>query len=343
MSTSRVVLSVVAVCLLAVGAWRYLAIEWVEKQVDLGPGEEAQRNDFLAAELFLRHYGLETETVTGMGLLDELPSTDDVLVLSASRESLSDRRRNALVEWVERGGQLVMVAHAVFDPERQASDDPLLDRLGLFLIEPSGAGDEDEQTSAVDAAASEAIAEGPVPAAKAPTSSGSEDITAPSPVEASPGDDDAETLVDPPETLAELLEEAVGPAPCWGDPSRLERVATTDVGELSLELETPHELAVSESDLEDSVFSARAQVAQVPVGEGEALVLTSVAPFRNRRIHCQDHAFFLWYVLDGRRKVWLLHDPAVPSLAALAVRELPFTLAGGLGLLLVGVAAASIR
>ena len=41
--------------------------------------------------------------------------------------------------------------------------------------------------------------------------------------------------------------------------------------------------------------------------------------------------------------MWLLHDPAVPSLGELAVRELPFTLAGGLGLLLVGVAAASIR
>ncbi len=319
---------IVAIVLCVLAGLGYSRIEWVERSVDLGPDEVARRNDFLAGETFLRRHGIETETVTGMRLLDALPSVDDVVLLSASRESLSQRRREALVDWVGAGGTLIVVAHALYDDESEASDDALLDALGVYLIEPeSPQGEQATQTSSTSASDDE-------PADPESVESGED-------VESDDGEDDAESPV--PQTLAELLEEVREPAACVEDPDELERISTTSAGELTLELADVHELAVDESRLEDAYFSERAQMLSLPVYDGEVIALTSVAPFRNARIHCHDHAFFLWYVASGHDKLWLLHDPDVPSLAELAWQELPVTLAGGLGLLVLAVATASLR
>jgi hypothetical protein len=295
----------------------YAGVELVEEEFDAGYGDDAAENDFLAVELFLLEQGIPAETVTGMALLDDLPPTTDALLLSASRESLSDRRRAGLVDWVNRGGALMVVAHSVYDPEAQASDDRLLDELGVFLLGPDDAGEEVDESQEETEEAEEAEAGSVEP-----------------PVELAPPV--AEVLPEylgkksAPESLADLLGRDSKRAICLTDSDRLTEVVTTDDRAILLELAGEGELAAYEDLLEAAYLSSTAQVLSLPVGKGEVTVVTSIDPFRNRRIHCHDHAFFLWYVMDGREKVWLLHDPDVQSLVELAVSELPLTTLGGL-------------
>jgi hypothetical protein len=115
------------------------------------------------------------------------------------------------------------------------------------------------------------------------------------------------------------------------------------LGTISLELSSANELAVSEEDLDEAYFSKQDQVLSLPVGEGRVIAVTSVAPFANQRIGCHDHAFFLWFVARNSSKLWLLHDPDVPSLSELLWREFPASVAGGLLLIVLFVASHSMR
>ena len=323
------VLALLTVAICVLGYWQ---TDWVEKEIDAGYGEAAERNDFLAAELFLARLGLEVETVTGMTLLDELPSTDDMLFLSAPRESLSARRREALTDWVERGGELLVVARSVYDRERERSDDALLDGLGVFLLGPDA-----------EAADAEETAESPKPAEPSAPEGGPADRLA---TDEEGGDAEASQEAHP-RTLAELLSATRDPQTCLevGEQvgEQLDEVSVGGLGRILLELSSVNELAVNEEDLEAAYFSKRDQVLSLPVGEGRVIAVTSASPFANRRIGCHDHAFFLWFASRHSNKVWLLHDPDVPSLGELVWRELPASTAAGLLLIVLFVASHSLR
>ncbi|GEM_PF-6771308 len=303
----------------AVFAWTY--VEWVEEEVDRGYSLDARRNDFLAAERFLAKHGIETEDVTGATLLDDLPPADDALLMSAPREALSARRRDALVAWVERGGLLMVVAHSVYDHEVEASRDPLLDALGVFLIAPEEEDEVDDEVDGDDA-------ESNVPDVEQSFETQAEEL--------------AESL---PGTLGEAIEQALGLDACREDEDRLDtlRLGPGDDDLARVELDHENELAVYEERLDEVWFSPKRQVMLLPVEAGQVIAVTSIAPFRNKRIHCHDHAWFLWHTFEGRPKVWMMHDPDVPSLADLAVANLPLTSWGGLGLILLACVTYSLR
>ena len=119
----------------------YLA-EWKEVEVPGPPSEEARRNPYLAAERFLERFNVETHRNQGLSLLDALPPTNGTIVIGASLRGVAPRRRDALLNWVERGGRVVLVATELESASGEAND-PLLDRLGISLRE---AEDEDEET-----------------------------------------------------------------------------------------------------------------------------------------------------------------------------------------------------
>lgn len=336
MATSRVVRWSLLLLVVAGGVYGWSRIEWVERTLDVGYGEEARRNDFLAAERFLAARGIESETVSGLALLDALPPTDDLLILSAARESLSARRRRALVDWVEAGGHLLVVAHAPYDVEAQASRDPLLDELGVLLLpveigapeEPEGAPDAEVETTTGEVAGSQ-------------------------PRVATPGEeprrgDPPEGERDPPRTLAELLERATAPDRCRPLGEGVVTLETTDHGPIRVELAGSHRLAVrreqdAASDTVDAAPRPADRVIAFARGEGRVVAVTSIRPFRNARIHCHDHAFFLATLVPPGAKVWMLHDPDVPSLAGLMLASLPLTTGLGLLLVLLACSAASLR
>ncbi len=325
--------------LLVVGSGLYLwfGAEWIEEEVDLGYSSEARRNDFLAAEMFLTRHRIETETSAGMQLLDDLPPADDALLMSAAREALSERRRDAIVAWVERGGLLMVIAHSIYDDDVGASRDPLLDALGVFLLAPDL---EDEESDGGEAAVGDAspasAAEGAEPERDASAAEGAE-----SKRDASDADD---VVAEAPENIAEMLELFLGTAQCAEGEEGLDRV---DVGvegrEAIVELRSENTLAVYEERLADAYFSPKEQVLSLPVGEGRVVAMTSIDPFRNQRIACQDHAWLLWHVFEGRPKVWMLHDPDVPSIVDLAFASFPLASWGGIGLVLGACLAYSLR
>lgn len=323
---------------LFVGACLYLwfGVEWIEEPVDLGYSAEARRNDFLAAEKFLDLHHVETEATAGMALLDDLPPADDALLMSAAREALSERRRNALVEWVRRGGLLLVIAHATYDYETEESRDPLLDALGVFLLPPEPEEDDD-----VDSVLDEET----LPAEE-------EAVADLEPGEGVGGEAVGETaetggeevLAEAPENIAEMLDLFLGTAECREGEEWLDRV---DVGvegrEAVVELRSENSLAVHAERLDDARFSQNEQVLSMPVGRGRVVAMTSISPFRNPRIACHDHAWLLWNVFEGRPKVWMLHDPEVPSIADLALASFPLSSWGGIGLALAACLAYSLR
>ena len=314
-------LAVVSVCL---GLFFVYGIEWVENEVDLGYGEEARREGYLAAALFLRAQGVEGETLSGLSLLDALPGVDDTIVLASSRRTLSERRLAALQEWVEAGGQLIVQADEVFDPDERASRDAFLDGLGIFLNDPQDLVWEED--AELDAAA------------------GGEDRESGELGEA----DEIDEIegVQPEDTLGSLLERAFsGELPeCQTNEDRLAYMIVGEVPrKLQLELSSDFFLSTADGLGLEAAGSAGAQLVRVPVGSGLITVATSSDIWTNRRIHCHDHAYLLWFLTRDSAAVWLLHDPEAPRLEALMLSAFPLTFAGCLLLLLIWGAARSLR
>lgn len=121
------------VLLVGFAALLYTA-EWKEELRNDGFGPEAHRNPYLAAQQFLARLAVDVRQRDGLALLDDLPSTEHLLLLAGSRRSLSERRTNALERWIEGGGRLVLLATESWDEETQSSGDRLLDRLGIRLV-----------------------------------------------------------------------------------------------------------------------------------------------------------------------------------------------------------------
>ena len=119
-------------CLLLAGALYFS--EWVEVSSNGGYSAAALRNQYLAAEQFLQHFGIVVEPSDGLSLLDELPPTTDTMLIASSRRALSERRVERLMRWVDGGGRLLVFAVDYW--EHGGSGDKLMDDLGLHLYKP---------------------------------------------------------------------------------------------------------------------------------------------------------------------------------------------------------------
>jgi len=110
------------------------SIDWVEVTEDRGFAAEARRNPFLAAERFLARLGVVVDRTEGLTALDTLPPVDETLLLASARRALSDRRIDDLLDWVRRGGRLVIAADGVA-ADADGAADPLFAALDIALFE----------------------------------------------------------------------------------------------------------------------------------------------------------------------------------------------------------------
>lgn len=131
-----VVFSLIALAVVIVCAVLVYNARWIEQERRIPPGADAQRNQYLAAERFLAELGIPAESLDGYGLLEALPDPGNAIVLGGSRLGLSERRVDALTDWVDRGGLLILQANEEIDSETGLSGDLLLDRLGIALHRP---------------------------------------------------------------------------------------------------------------------------------------------------------------------------------------------------------------
>lgn len=125
----------------SLGIWLYTT-EWVELRENSGYGAEAMLNPFLAARLFLQRLDVDVESSPGLELLDHLPPTSNTLLVASSWRTLSQRRVDALIQWVTRGGHLIMPGMAPWNARRATTGDPLLDFLQVQVQERPAFSDE---------------------------------------------------------------------------------------------------------------------------------------------------------------------------------------------------------
>ena len=117
--------AIVIVGVLALGAllvaWVRANLEWTKDKEWVGASGAARTRQFLAAERLALRMGLGARELTTLLELDAQPA-GGVLLLPARRQ-VDSRRQQALLDWAERGGHLVVEA----EPLRQV--DPLIREL----------------------------------------------------------------------------------------------------------------------------------------------------------------------------------------------------------------------
>ncbi len=116
----------------AVGLVYWLAthLERRIERVERGFVGEARRNPYLAGEDFLRRMGVAASTLEDPRSLDRLPAPDGTLLIPSDRAVLGEARSRALLDWVRRGGHLIVRVRRPTEGEAPAPD-PLLDPLGI--------------------------------------------------------------------------------------------------------------------------------------------------------------------------------------------------------------------
>lgn len=102
-----------------------------EESIDHGPSPEAQANEYLAAEMFLRQQHIKTRRADGLDMLNTLPASGQTLMLFAPRHNMTPRQSRQVLDWASRGGHLIFVAEELWNEEDGRSGDLLLDALGV--------------------------------------------------------------------------------------------------------------------------------------------------------------------------------------------------------------------
>ncbi|MFI5314808.1 MAG: DUF4350 domain-containing protein [Myxococcota bacterium] len=117
-----------------------------KQQVELprGYAGEAARNRYLAAEILLDRMGMPAKSFGDVGALASLPSETGTLIVPTPRRSLDAATSARLLDWVDRGGHLVVLTWELWDDPKR-NPDPILDSVGVhqFLNRDDSGGGED--------------------------------------------------------------------------------------------------------------------------------------------------------------------------------------------------------
>lgn len=87
---------------------------------------EAKNNPLFASRLFLKRMGIPTQTVENIHSLNELPSTNSVILMTASRYTLTDEILDKLFIWVENGGHLIVPSIEYWQESYYVTDEVLV-------------------------------------------------------------------------------------------------------------------------------------------------------------------------------------------------------------------------
>lgn len=126
--------------LLAAGTWLYFNVELRSERIRTGYSTKAEKDPYLAAQYFLVRTGTPVHTISNLFTLRTLPPTGATLFINTPRTLLSAKLRRRLLDWVHRGGQLIVVSWTLAHPPgTQAGPsqghDRLLDPLGVRQYE----------------------------------------------------------------------------------------------------------------------------------------------------------------------------------------------------------------
>ncbi|MDB5984079.1 MAG: hypothetical protein JWQ69_5094 [Pseudomonas sp.] len=116
------------------GRYLYMHVERYSEVIDHGPSPEARSNPYLAAENFLRQRSVPVQVTDVLQQLPDPRQAPSALLLLASRENMTPRQVDRLLEWTRSGGHLLFVAEELWDEQKGRSGDLLLDRIQIHQL-----------------------------------------------------------------------------------------------------------------------------------------------------------------------------------------------------------------
>ncbi len=137
MNRQRVLILALVTVLVVAGLayWIVPHIETYERETVEDIAEKVRRNPFLAMERFLVRLGHGVETSRRSEVLDVPPGARDTIVMEFSEELFTAGRTQRLIEWLERGGHLVLEINWAGWDEDDVPENELLERLDLRVPE----------------------------------------------------------------------------------------------------------------------------------------------------------------------------------------------------------------
>lgn len=285
--------------------WLLNKIEPYQETINHGASPEARFNDYLAAEGYLRKQGLTVARADGLEVLDTLPPAGHTLLLLASRDLMTPRQADRVLEWAAKGGHLLFVAEALYDEDDGKSGDLLLDRLGVQQYETDDLDEEDsEDTEQSEASDSEEEAQDEAEASSADDNEEQADDEDDAQADAETAPDDEDRY---PELTKLYLENEDAPA--------------------YIDFNTGFHLYDSEDRAHAWANSGDAtHMLQMNHGDGLVTVLTDSWIWQNDNIASHDNAWLLWYLTQDT-SVTLLYRAERDDLPALLLRNFPEALA----------------
>lgn len=277
MSRRAAIITLVILALLAaLGYWIAQHVEKREIKIPIGLHGEAKRNPLLAAQRYLTHLGLAVERLEDGRRMQTAPAENDALIITSDRQTLGQARTQALLQWVKRGGRLIVTVPPLpikFKGETRAPSpprDPLLTALGLGLARASDAANDKVE-------------------------SGQENVEGDAAKDTEANDDD------------------VGTCPArenYTEVSLPSANAVLRAGFNQYEVLT----GAKNTDTVARHAGGVALVSRA-LGRGRVIVLTDIGIFQFRAIGELDHALLLWYLVKGAGKVWVVTDNDMPPIA----------------------------
>lgn len=119
-----------AVVLLVSLIYSLLEYDYAEK--DAGYQGEARTNAYLAAEFFLLNMGQQAQRIKLFSTNKTLLKSSDTLMVPSIRLAFDRRRSDEMLDWVERGGHLIITGQPITE-SNSGREDFILEKLGLMI------------------------------------------------------------------------------------------------------------------------------------------------------------------------------------------------------------------
>jgi hypothetical protein len=300
--------------------WLSIATPYA-KTLKHGPAPEVQNNPYLAAEHFLRRQGRKVQRADSLEVLATLPSQGQTLIMLGSRENMTPKQTARVQQWTAKGGHLIVIAERLWDKDRQASGDLLLDPLGIEQHMSADLAKEEQQQAktSVEATPERSNTQPPSSASVSTPDSDRE----PAPATAAKTNSDSPAKPRYPKLTKLYLENEDAPAYIDFD---------TD-----FHLTDSKDLAHAWANSSDSTH-----MLQLDQGDGLLTVLTDNWLWQNANIDDYDNAWLLWYLTQDT-EVTLLYRADRDDLLSLLVKYFPQALLALALLLAAALWAAGMR
>ncbi len=256
----------------------FLLFEKVEKERNISESAKAGRNPFLAAERFLTESGIETESVARKKILINLPSTRDLIFVNRLGGNLPGAREDNLIEWIKKGGSLVITHDRFWDEKTEKSGDTFFDRLDIRLSNTEN--NEKDTESSKDAETEK------------------EELH-----QSDPGKE------------AEITEEKIKSIVGLSKKEKVIVSFDNELAEIEMNARRTLECYLYYSEEDPTTFEGKngTHIIIQKIGGGKLIVLSDNRFLTNREIGNNDHAWFLLNLASERDKVWILYNSLMPS------------------------------